>query len=355
MHMLPNGFSIVLCTHNGLNKLEPTLQHLAKLSVPANYSVELIIVDNASTDDTAGFAQSTWKNAGVPYPLIIIDENRPGKGYAVEAGYDKAKYSYILTVDDDNWLKNDYLLRSVELMESDPAIGILQAKSEGVYEVPPPDWVNNFLPYFIIGGPRNKNGLYPKNNFYVWGAGMVIKNADWKYVRSKGFSFISSKLSGKAAGEDNETAIALLMLGRKIYYSDTLQYKHYMPAERIDWNKLEQNFDTYGYVLYYMFLYMLVLESFHKGYTITTGIIKIKFLLFALKKLKGHPLKIYYRRIVHNEKSIYNLQMRQNFSFMRWANTLLKSAIKDTEHIRSWMYPLLKENSTNFFVPLMNA
>jgi glycosyltransferase involved in cell wall biosynthesis len=46
-----NGISIIICTYNGKQKLEETL--LAILKLEATFSWELLIVDNASTDDTA--------------------------------------------------------------------------------------------------------------------------------------------------------------------------------------------------------------------------------------------------------------------------------------------------------------
>jgi glycosyltransferase involved in cell wall biosynthesis len=350
------GFSIVLCTHNGVNRLGPTLRHIAKLAIPANFAVELIIVNNASTDDTEGFTSMSWKNLGNPFPLIIANENRPGKGYAVETGYDRASYSYILTVDDDNWLKEDYLLISAKLFESDAKIGILQGKSDAVFEEPPPEWIEDFLLCFVIGSPRNENGYFAKNDFYIWGAGMVIRNADWKYLRNIGFSFLTSKVQGKAAGEDHEIAIALLMLGRKIWYSDQLKFKHYMPANRINWNKLKQNFDTWGYVNYYRFLYILVLESYHKKFTITNRIIKREFLKFSLRKLRHKSVGTYCRFFVnHNEKTMSNGSIRQNFGLIKSFTTLSKTALADTRHLQIWMFPILQENPHGFFLELKDS
>ncbi len=346
----------MLCTYNGVSRLAPTLQHIAKLVIPADFAAELIIVNNASTDDTEGFAINAWKNLGNPFPLIVLNENRPGKGYAIETGYDRATCSYILTVDDDNWLKDDYLLISAKLMESDAKIGILQGKSEAVFEKHPPEWIQDFLLCFVIGSPKNENGYFPKNDFYIWGAGMVFKNADWKHIRTLGFSFLTSKVPGKAAGEDHETAIALLMLGRKIWYTDQLNFKHYMPADRINWNKLKQNFETWGYVNYYRFLYILVLESYHKKLIITSSIIQRKFLIFSLRKLKHQSPGAYYRFLVNNnEKTMSNGSVWQNLSLIKSFINLSKTALADTKHIQTWMFAILKENPNDFFIELKDS
>src|SRR6187402_822059 len=101
---LPLGFSIIVCTYNGASRLEQTIKHLAGLTIPPGHKTELILVDNASTDNT-----------------VAITQKRQGKGFAIETGYDAASYSYILTVDDDNWLDADYLTIATRLFQQHPA------------------------------------------------------------------------------------------------------------------------------------------------------------------------------------------------------------------------------------------
>jgi glycosyltransferase involved in cell wall biosynthesis len=49
----PEGISIVICTYNGVKRLQPTLEAIFKLTIQQDLSWELIIVDNASTDNTS--------------------------------------------------------------------------------------------------------------------------------------------------------------------------------------------------------------------------------------------------------------------------------------------------------------
>jgi glycosyltransferase involved in cell wall biosynthesis len=51
--------SIVVCTRNRADALSKTLRAISRLVVPPGIAVELLVVDNGSTDDT----QSVWKIA----------------------------------------------------------------------------------------------------------------------------------------------------------------------------------------------------------------------------------------------------------------------------------------------------
>ena len=335
------GFSIVVCTHNGRARLLPTFEHLAALTIPDACSVELLVVDNASTDGTADFTKAIWNKLGSPYPARVLRESRPGKGFAVELGYDAAAYSYILTVDDDNWLNQDYLQKAIELLEQRTDIGILQGRSIGEFETPPPAWFEEFKSFFVIGGPIQQEGYFKPDNYFVWGAGMVIRNKDWRKLRSLGFTFLTSKLPGKAAGEDEETAIAIKLLGGRIYYSDKMIYRHFMPAPRVTWEKLQQSFRVYGYVSYYLSLYQLILKynvSIH-------GINKLKILYELSKQLyiniANFTLKQHVAYKLIPQREYYQLQLLRFYSQVEWTLKLFGSAQKDLNKLSRWISPLL--------------
>ena len=73
------GFSIVICTYNGTPRLNPTLSYIAALKIPSGCFVELIVVNNASTDDTAQFVKDQWNRLGTPFPLTVLMKLLPVK------------------------------------------------------------------------------------------------------------------------------------------------------------------------------------------------------------------------------------------------------------------------------------
>ena len=341
---MKQGFSIVICTYNGTSRLAPTLAHVAALAVPTAYAVELIVVDNASTDDTAAFVAEQWQALGNPFPLQLLPEPRPGKGYAVETGYDATHYPHLLTVDDDNWLQADYLLVAAELLRQNPEIGVLQGQSSAVMEVAPPDWFEQVKWYFAVGEPKPRVGFFAPHDFYVWGAGMIIRRADWVRLRELGFSALTSKLPGKAAGEDNEVAIGLVLLRCRIYYSEKLRYQHYMPKERVSWEKSQHNFDTFGYVRYHLFLYETVTECFRSQRPVTAAYVTRAFARFCVRARREFTLKHHVGYLLWHRQDLYQLRLHQYYAMLKWFWKLRKRAKADIAHIQHWMLPLLREN-----------
>lgn len=98
--------SILICTSSRAAFLRETLVSLAGVRVPDGCPCELILVDNASTDDTPAVA----RECVLPnMPVHAVHEARRGKGYAYNAGLAAAKGSVLLLTDDDVRLPLDWI------------------------------------------------------------------------------------------------------------------------------------------------------------------------------------------------------------------------------------------------------
>ncbi len=49
--------SVIVCCYNGVRRLRPTIEHLARQKCSATLSWKLVFVDNASTDGSADFVR----------------------------------------------------------------------------------------------------------------------------------------------------------------------------------------------------------------------------------------------------------------------------------------------------------
>jgi glycosyltransferase involved in cell wall biosynthesis len=350
---MSQGFSIVLCTFNGQSRLTQTLTHLAALQKPAGHELELVFVDNASTDTTTEFTKQTWQALGDPFPLVLLAESRAGKGFAVETGYDAATLPYILTVDDDNWLSDDYLLVATELFAAHSDISILQGVSEAVFELPPPAWLADprIAKQLVIGGAFEKSGYFPKNYFYVWGAGLIFQREDWLALRRQGLSFLTSKLPGKAAGEDSELGLGLALMGRRAYYSTALTFKHFMPAGRLTWEKLIQNFEILGYVSYYMSLYAISIEAYQQQREVDTKSIRRYLLARWFEHARVLTLKQHIAYWVRPRQEYYQLMLAEYYARLKWINALTGNLENDIATIRKWILPLIEADKHAFRWP----
>src|SRR6267142_6578272 len=96
--------SIILCTSNRSAGLRRTFESLSKVRVRSEWKVELIVVDNASTDDTAAVVRKlVLSNIEVRY----VYEGKRGKANALNAGLAQAGGDIMLFTDDDVLLAED--------------------------------------------------------------------------------------------------------------------------------------------------------------------------------------------------------------------------------------------------------
>src|SRR5436190_6829287 len=100
--------TIVVCTRNRVDALQLCLASIscAALQCPAA-KIELVVVDNRSTDNTREFV-STWLRS-TPFPVQLVEELRPGLGAARNTGVRNARGQLIAFTDDDCQVAPNYL------------------------------------------------------------------------------------------------------------------------------------------------------------------------------------------------------------------------------------------------------
>ena len=226
------GITILICTYNGAARLPATLQHIALQQLPASVPCEVILVDNASGDNSVELAVSEWGKYTTTLPLKIITEERPGLTYAREKGFEAAAYEYILLCDDDNWLSAGFVATAYEIMELHDSIGILGGWGQFEFELPPPGWFTHFNLY--AGGPQaSQSGHMPGH--LVYGAGAVLRKTAYHKLQRAGFvSLLTDRLGYQlSSGGDHELCYALALAGYDVWYDDRLQFRHFITANRL--------------------------------------------------------------------------------------------------------------------------
>lgn len=91
--------SIVIPAFNEEKRLGVSLEKLVDFLKNFNQEVEIIVVDDGSTDSTTAVAES-YRNKLPNFQVIKLDKNR-GKGFAVKTGFESAKGSVVVFTDAD--------------------------------------------------------------------------------------------------------------------------------------------------------------------------------------------------------------------------------------------------------------
>lgn len=229
------GVSVVIPCYNSSKLLPETIAHLARQNVPEHINWEIIIVDNASTDDTAETAAAIWDACKSRVPFKVVEQPIKGLSAARDKGFQEARFEYILFCDDDNWLDPNYVRVSYEIMTGNPLIGVLGGAGEKVTEGTFPPLYDNLYGF----GPQNdKDGEVSDKRGWVFGAGFVVRKSAWNLINNYGFkSFLTDRKGKKlSGGGDVELCFAIRLAGYKVWYDHRLKFKHFFPSNRLHWN-----------------------------------------------------------------------------------------------------------------------
>lgn len=242
----PKGVSVIICCYNSAGRLKETLRAMAAQQVATHIAWEIILVDNASSDNTAELAISTWKSLGASTTLRVVYESQPGLGHARKKGIDESGYSLILFCDDDNWLCPRYVQGVFDTLENDPAIAACGGMGIPVFENGKPEWFDEYQEVFAVGpqSMNEENGQL----LNLYGAGLGMRRKVYEQLFLWGFKpFMSGRVGKKlSSSEDTELTYAFVLMGYKLHYAPELTFYHYLPKERLTWAYLKKIFVAFG-------------------------------------------------------------------------------------------------------------
>jgi glycosyltransferase involved in cell wall biosynthesis len=128
--------SIVICTYNNAESLAITLQQVLSQKAFNPELVELVVINNNSSDSTAQILDSI-DNTAITFRHYF--EPRQGISHARNTGFEKAHGEYILYTDDDAEIPQYWLekyLNKITVHNMDCMFG----KISIIWDMPPPWW-----------------------------------------------------------------------------------------------------------------------------------------------------------------------------------------------------------------------
>lgn len=124
--------TVIICTWNRCESLLITLNSLSEQKGIFDCDLEIIIVDNNSTDQTKNtFEQisENWKLGQLRY----IFEPRQGKQFALNAGINAASHEILLFSDDDIKFKDDWILTALDRFGNFPSLELFGGKTLAIW------------------------------------------------------------------------------------------------------------------------------------------------------------------------------------------------------------------------------
>jgi len=127
--------SVIIPAYNEENRLPRTLEKVLEFLSKQNYSYEVLVIENGSSDRTFDVAQEYAQNHS---SVIVLKEGQRGKGNAVRRGMLEAKGEYRFICDADLSMPIEEVAKFIppQLTDFDIAIGSREALGAVRYNEP---------------------------------------------------------------------------------------------------------------------------------------------------------------------------------------------------------------------------
>ena len=116
--------SVCVCTRNRADLLGGTIESILACTVPQGKSVELIVVDNGSTDQTQ---EVLSRFADPRFPFRTFVETEPGLSRARNRGLQESTADIVIFTDDDVLVPVDWI-EGMSSMFDDPSVNAVQGR-----------------------------------------------------------------------------------------------------------------------------------------------------------------------------------------------------------------------------------
>ncbi len=225
--------TVVVCTHNNSELLGRTVVSLVRCA-SRDQGFEIVVVDNASTDDTAAVVAELIR--GYPHlELRYVYEPRLGLHHARHAGARAARSELILYTDDDVEVDPSWVAAYAEAFANHPEMAAAGGPALPRWGADPPTWVREAatsswfcLPLALIDrGPEFQ--LSPGADFF--GLNMAVR-AD-ALSRFGGFR---PELIGSAVVGSGEWGLQMAMqrAGALVGWIPAARVRHWVPHSRME-------------------------------------------------------------------------------------------------------------------------
>ena len=236
--MKVDSISVLICTYNRARLLRETLAALQAQEPPPECSVEIIVVDNNSTDNTgAVVAESAGEG---PFRVVSLTEASQGKSFALNTGLAQATGDVLALTDDDVLPAQDWLRRIVDLFRARDVSFVFGKVLPRWGGTPPPELLTPqaqaiWGPLAIVDYGDAPTDYLPDGEGQRLPIGANLAFARAALVAIGGWRTDLGKVDNTLlSGEDHEIFMRLRRAGLyRGYYQPEACVRHFVPAGRL--------------------------------------------------------------------------------------------------------------------------
>jgi len=219
--------TVAICTHNRAKDTGEAIESVLRQNY-ASDEIEIVVVDNRSTDGTAKVVNDLAKQHGSRIRYIF--EDKLGLSVARNRAIREARGKYILFLDDDALASSDWVRNIVEVFESDPTIGCVGGRIDPIWEAGEPGWIpEEHRSVFTILDYASEVKEMPAPSI-PYGANVAFRMSVFHHMKL--FREDLGRVGSNLLSSEESELIARLRVGYKVYYTPFAPVQHKIAKER---------------------------------------------------------------------------------------------------------------------------
>jgi cellulose synthase/poly-beta-1,6-N-acetylglucosamine synthase-like glycosyltransferase len=227
--------TVAICTYNGRARIGEVIRALAAQSLPVA-EWELVVVDNASMDDTNEVASGLLGDL-FPGNGRVVLERRAGLSFARARAAAEARGELLLFLDDDTVPAADWVEMAVRSFRDNARAGVIGGRVLPRWEVQPTALAEAVASYALAICDRGDERIRISDAVGgVVGAGMCVRTAVLRdvYGDPAGPAQVTGRRgSNLISGEDLAICMLVRQQGWECWYEPAMVIEHVLPETRM--------------------------------------------------------------------------------------------------------------------------
>lgn len=223
--------SVVICTYNRAQYLINALRSLNEQTTDGHL-FEVIIVDNASTDNTYEVCQSLIPQLKSTN-FYLYQEKLQGASYARNTGAKHAKSPLLCFMDDDAVAHSDFIERIFNFFSRHPNAGGLGGRIIPLYIPEEPSWMSYYVSSLVGHFHYAEKVTEFRGGKFPFESNMTIPTALFREVGGFNEAIPGVVGTARVGGEGKELCIRISKLGHAIYYDPSVIVKHVVETNKL--------------------------------------------------------------------------------------------------------------------------
>ncbi len=221
--------SFIICTYNREKYIYQCLSRLARNRAECEW--EIVLVDNNSTDSTAQECKR-FEHDFAPDNYRYFLETNQGLSFARNRGIKEAKGDWLIFLDDDAFVGDDYIDRLHHQLLAHHDAKAFGGKIVPLFEGETPAWIGKWSMGFVSAIDKGKDAVLFEGNSYPIGANMGISR---DAIDQCGDFNTELGRNGSAlllGGEEKDLFGRIREAGLQIWYFPDIPVQHCIPPHR---------------------------------------------------------------------------------------------------------------------------